>query len=70
MDINDQSVCGTIRILDLEERRTALGRHGGGGGPVVSGEEDHLLLRDASDGRDDGLNSIPPLVDIGNVVGL
>ncbi len=70
MDVNDQSVCGSIRILDLEERRTALGWHSGGRGPVVSGQEDHLLLRDASDGRNGGLNSISPLVDIGNVVGL
>ncbi len=70
MDVNDQSVCGAIRILDLEERRTALGRHGGRGGPVIPGEENHLLLRDASDCRDNGLNSITPLVDIGNVMGL
>ncbi len=70
MDVKDQTVCGTVGILNLEKSWAALGRERSGRGPVISGQEDKLLLCGSPDGSDDGLDSVCPLVDIWNVVGL
>ena len=71
VDIKYEPIGASIRVLDFEQCRAALGREGRGRSPVVAGEENHLGFGTcAADASHDGLDSVCPFVDVGDVVGL